>query len=241
MRLASTALFRQQAAAFSAGVYISMETSRMSDTQLIDCMTILSRYGLGKVDMAFHKLLSALQASQTMKARLARHDGWKLLLPLSHELTAAPELLPKLDGWLSPLGADAAPLASILPFALLLALSHQVTTPGQTETAKDVHPVSLKLTRRLATGLENVPKAALVSMSYAALHGVTAEACVYGVSDADGADMGPGPAKAALQTVLTCLAAARSNPPKPVTSARSTNGHTCTAVLARPPYLLPGN
>lgn len=59
-----------------------------------------------------------------MKSRLLLRDGWQLLLPFTIQLAARVELLPNLGTWLSPLSHDEGPLATVLPFVLLLGLSH---------------------------------------------------------------------------------------------------------------------
>lgn len=114
------------AAASIAGLYAALKPETLTDAELLQALASLSQLSLGNADAAFCTLLPALQASRTMQASLASGD-LKQLLPLAHCLAAGADLLPKLETWLSDLRPGAGPLATVLPFAVLLSLSQLAT------------------------------------------------------------------------------------------------------------------
>lgn len=116
----------------------------MTNTALLNMLEAFAQYRLGNASCAFRLVLAALQNSQTLQASLATPDGWLALYPLACRLQAyAANLLPDLDTYLFYLillQPSKGPLATVLPFVLLLALSRVRTEQPIPQQPDSAHP-----------------------------------------------------------------------------------------------------
>lgn len=85
----------------------------------------MAEYPVPNTGRAFCLALAALQQSQTLQASITAPDGWCTLQPLAAHLVHAAEPPLELETWLAVLRPSAGPLATLLPFALPLALSRE--------------------------------------------------------------------------------------------------------------------
>jgi hypothetical protein len=190
-----------------AGIYANLDPAALSDEELLELLQSLARLRLGDVVKACCTVFKALQASETMRAKLSADDGWQLLMPLAEQLAGHADTLQPFEHWLGNTsstdnGPDVGILGVHLPFALLLALSKTATAahsagesavmqtndsaelPAPSITASVPSKLAAKLTRRLAQALQAdlrvVSQASLRSMSQQAMQHMQRELCLHG-------------------------------------------------------------
>jgi hypothetical protein len=160
----------------------------MTDAETIAVLAILPELTLGNVGQAFCKLIASLQDSLTMQVLLGTSDGWRQLSPLVSCLASSePQVHPQ--NWLSTLLPSAGPLATFLPFVLLLSLPQAGPQPvlaeaangddASADAARETAPTLLSLLKQaledgLAASVLTLTKASLLDMSQAAVEAVTA-------------------------------------------------------------------
>lgn len=112
----------------------------MTNTALLNTLEALVQNRLGNASSAFRLVLAALQNSQTLQASLATPDGWLAMYPLACHLAYTADLLPDLDTYLFLLQPSKGPLATVLPFVLLFALSRVRSEQPIPQQPDSAHP-----------------------------------------------------------------------------------------------------
>lgn len=99
----------------------------------------LVQYRLGSAGSTFSALLGVWQSTY-LSPTFATPDGWHILVPLAAHLVYNAEQLPDLHTtWLAALVLGKGPLAAILPFVILLALSRSQSVQHTAETTPSQH------------------------------------------------------------------------------------------------------